>query len=77
MTIHADAALRAGLFDGDERAELKVDPGRNTYVHVARGSVHVNGLQLQAGDAAMLSGEEALRLDRGVQAEVLVFDLAP
>jgi len=76
VTIHADAALRAGLFDGDEAAELALDPQRRGYVFVARGSLQVNGLPLAAGDAASLEHESALRLDHGRDAEVLVFDLA-
>jgi len=76
VTIHADAALRAGLFDGDEAAELALDPKRRGYVFVARGSVQVNGLPLAAGDAAALEHETSLRLDHGRDAEVLVFDLA-
>jgi hypothetical protein len=35
------------------------------------------GQQLQAGDALMLEGESLLTLEHGVDAEVLVFDLAP
>ena len=76
VTIHADASLYAGLFDGAERAELTLDPKRLTYVHVARGAVDVNGQRLQAGDAAKLDGETQLLIDNGADAEVLVFDLA-
>ncbi|HEY0820628.1 MAG TPA: pirin family protein [Rhizobacter sp.] len=77
VTLHADAALRAGLFDGAESAELALDPARLAYVHVVRGTVHVNGQPAQAGDAVVLEREDRLMLDRGDQAEVLVFDLAP
>ena len=76
VTVHADASIRAGLFDGDERAELALDTARLCYAHVARGRIAVNGQPLQAGDAATLDGEPALVLDRGEDAEVLVFDLA-
>jgi len=76
VTVHADAALYAGLFDGDEATELALDPKRLAYVHVARGRLRVNGIDLSGGDAAMLDGEKALRLDQGRAAEVLVFDLA-
>ncbi|MFY7856705.1 MAG: pirin family protein, partial [Rubrivivax sp.] len=75
VTVHADAALRAGLFDGDEQAELPLDPSRNTWVHVARGTLSVNGRTLKAGDAAHLRGEPRLLLAQGKDAEVLVFDL--
>jgi len=76
VTLHADAALYAGLFDGAESAQLTLDPKRLTYVYVVRGRLHVNGVALAAGDAAKLDGETLLRLDGGDNAEVLVFDLA-
>jgi len=75
VLIRQDARVYAGLFDGDERADLALGPGRRAYVHVARGAITVNGVELQAGDALKLtdSGPVALRQGRG--AEVLVFDL--
>jgi redox-sensitive bicupin YhaK (pirin superfamily) len=76
VTIHADAALHAGLFDGDEAATLPLAPGRLGYVHVARGELEVNGQRLHAGDAALLRDEPAVALAHGRDAEVLVFDLA-
>jgi redox-sensitive bicupin YhaK (pirin superfamily) len=76
VKVHADAAMYAGLFDGDETAELTIAPARRAYVHVARGSVKVNGQALASGDAAMLVDEGKLRLDGGRGAEVIVFDLA-
>jgi redox-sensitive bicupin YhaK (pirin superfamily) len=75
VTIHQDASVHAGLFDGDERAELPIAPGRRIYVHMARGALMVNGQRLEAGDALKLAGEERLVLEGGREAEVLVFDL--
>ena len=77
VTIHADARLYAGLFDGAEAAALPLDAGRKTYVHLVRGQLDVNGNTLAAGDAARLENESALKLANGNGAEVLVFDLAP
>ena len=76
VTIHADASLYAGLFDGAESAELTLDPARKAYVHLVRGSLQVNGATLKAGDAALIAQEGALHLSAGQEAEVLVFDLA-
>jgi len=76
VTIHADASISAALVDGAEAIERPLDPKRKTYVHVVRGSVDVNGVQLDGGDAAALSGESRLAIGHGRQAEVLVFDLA-
>jgi len=77
VTIHADAKLYAGLFDGSERAELALDPARKGYVHLVRGSLDVNGQPLSTGDAVLLEGESRITLANGSDAEVLVFDLAP
>ncbi len=75
VSIRQDARLYAGLFDGDEQAELALAPGRLGYVHVARGAVEVDGRALSAGDALLYEGEPLVSLRNGRQAEVLVFDL--
>jgi redox-sensitive bicupin YhaK (pirin superfamily) len=76
VTIHADAALYAGLFDGDESATLTLNPARKAYVHLVRGALSVNGQTLHTGDAALLANESSLSLRDGKDAEVLVFDLS-
>ena len=76
VTVHADAKIYAGLFDGTETALMTLNPQRKTYVHLVRGQLEVNGKQLQAGDAAAMESEAQLQLGRGQAAEVLVFDLA-
>ena len=75
VTIHADARMYAGLFDGAEKASLALDPARKVYVHVVRGALTVNGQRLGTGDAAKLQHESRLELAGGEHAEVLVFDL--
>ena len=76
VTLHADARLYAGLFDGEQTADLALDPARKAYVQVLRGQVQVNGTPLHTGDAALLADESQLRLSHGHDAEVLVFDLS-
>jgi quercetin 2,3-dioxygenase len=75
LLIHQDARIYAGLFNGDERAELEVQPGRRIYVHLARGSLTANGAALEAGDALRITDGTQLTLSAGRDAEVLVFDL--
>jgi len=75
LTLHADARLYAGLFDGAEETHLPLDTSRKSYVQLIRGELQVNGQQLKAGDAAKLEAESALHLAGGKDAEVLVFDL--
>jgi redox-sensitive bicupin YhaK (pirin superfamily) len=75
VLIHQDAHVYAGLFDGAEQARLEVPPGRQLYVHVARGALAANGTALAAGDALKLTDTTTLALQDGRGAEVLVFDL--
>lgn len=75
VTIHQDACMLAGLFDGEEKAEHDIAPGRLAYVHVVRGKATVNGRELEAGDALLYEDESRVTIDRGENAEVLVFDL--
>ena len=75
VTIHADAALYAGLFNAGEAASLDLAKGHKSYVHLVRGELKVNGQLLKTGDAAKLVDESAVHLTDAVDAEVLVFDL--
>ena len=50
---------------------------RYAYVHGARGSVELHGGPLQEGDWVRVRDEQLLTLSKGVDAEVLVFDLRP
>jgi quercetin 2,3-dioxygenase len=77
VRIHADASLWAGVFDGDQQAQLDLPTDRLAYVHLVRGRLQVNGLALSAGDALLMRDEPHVRMQGGQAAEVLVFDLAP
>ena len=75
VTIHQDARLYVALLDGAERASHALAPGRKAYVHVARGTLAVNGTPLGAGDALKASGVADVVLEKGEGAEALLFDL--
>ena len=77
LKVYQDARVYAGLFDGDETATLTLDANRYVYVHVARGSLEVNGQRLGEGDGARVRKAQRLELARGDNAEALVFDLRP
>lgn len=77
LGICQDARVYAGLFDGPESHASELPAGRHAYVHVARGTVLVNGVALRDGDGARLRGEPWLRIAGGDGAELLIFDLRP
>jgi redox-sensitive bicupin YhaK (pirin superfamily) len=75
VTIHQDALVYSALLDGKEAAAYALDPARRAYVHVARGAVAVNGIELKAGDGAKIANENELKFSGARQAELLLFDL--
>jgi quercetin 2,3-dioxygenase len=76
VTIHQDAFVYAALLDGADRAVHTLRPGRRAYAHVARGCLTVNGQPLGAGDALKATQTAEIVLEKGMDAEVLLFDLA-
>ena len=76
VKIHADAKVYAGLFDGHQSQKLDLDLQRKAYVHLIRGSLHVNDIPLSSGDALLIENESSLLISGGKDAEVLVFDLS-
>ena len=77
LSVRQDARVYAGLFNSEERAELTLAEDRYAYVHVAQGSITLNGQKLVEGDGVRVRNERTLALTDGDNAEVLVFDLRP
>ena len=75
VTIHQDARLYASLLGSGRELTHALAPGRHAWVQLIAGTLDVNGTRLDAGDAAAVSGEPALTLRAGEDAEFLLFDL--
>ncbi len=76
VTVHQDVRLYAALLAEGEEVTHTVPAGRHAWIHVAEGTVEIDGTRLSAGDAAAFSAATDVRI-RGVDAgHVLVFDLA-
>jgi redox-sensitive bicupin YhaK (pirin superfamily) len=75
VRIHQDARVYASVLEDGDAVTYALPSGRQAYVHVARGSVQLNGTELTAGDGAKISAEKELRLSGGQAAEVLLFDM--
>ncbi len=76
VVVHQDVRLLAGKLGVGEIARYELAPTRHAFLHVARGELQVNGLDLRAGDALQVSEESELQLSRARDAEVLLFDLS-
>ena len=76
VTVHQDAAVYVGRLDPGTRVTHELAEGRHAWVHVARGQVDLDGVELSAGDGASVSDEALVTLTAFEESEVLLFDLA-
>jgi len=76
LRIHQDVRVSAALLNGAETLSYAVPAGRKIYLHVARGALSANGQSLNAGDALMYRDEVNVELASGINAELLLFDMA-
>ncbi|MGV7209878.1 pirin family protein [Oxalobacteraceae bacterium A2-2] len=75
VLIHQDASLYASILTSGDKLSHELGAGRLGYVHLIRGKVTVNGVELKGGDALKISGERSITLENAEAAELLVFDL--
>ena len=75
VLIHQDACIYASVIDTDDYLEHALVAGRSAYLHVIRGSLVVNGVELSGGDGLKLTDMDLVTLASAQAAEVLLFDL--
>ena len=79
VKINQDASIYAALLEEGKTTAYNLEEGRYAWLHVATGSVTLNGKTLNAGDGAAITDEQKLEVTgatSGKKAEVLLFDLA-
>ncbi len=75
VTIHQDALMYASLLANGDSVQYAVQENRIAYLHVARGSVKLNGAILTTGDGATVHAENISVAGVGSDSEFLLFDL--
>jgi quercetin 2,3-dioxygenase len=73
VKIHQDVRLFATILDAGDKVSHQVSRERYAWLQVARGSLDLNGIKLEAGDGAAVSGNETLQISG--KGEALLFDL--
>lgn len=76
LPLDRDVDLYASLLAPHMALSHGLGAEREAWVHVISGAVKVNDERLEAGDGAGLRDIEALRLEGGEAAELLLFDMA-
>lgn len=75
VTVQQDVSLYVSILDSNEPIVWNPQAGRCAYLHVAKGSLELNGQLLRAGDAAKIENEDEIVLSQAKAAEILLFDL--
>jgi redox-sensitive bicupin YhaK (pirin superfamily) len=75
VRINQDTNLYACLLKSGEGVRHSLPENRFAWLQVARGSVQLNGLDMQSGDGAGVSGETNLEVVSTADSEILLFDL--
>ncbi|MCU1265256.1 MAG: redox-sensitive bicupin YhaK, pirin superfamily [Acidobacteria bacterium] len=76
VTVHQDASVYASVIEPGREVVHEMVSGRYAWIQIARGSVIVNGADLNQGDGAAISNEALITIAGRDHAEVLLFDLA-
>ncbi len=76
LAIRQDARVYLADLGRGTEVTHELAPGRHAWLQVLRGTVHVAGQRLTAGDGLAVSGEPALAVRAEEEAEVMLFDLA-
>jgi len=75
IPIHQDARLFVSTLSPDATVSHTLDQGRKAYLHVAHGSLTLNGQPLGAGDGVRIQDESVLAIAGVDTADLLLFDL--
>ena len=73
--IQQDAEIYRILLEPGQSLQHEVRPGRGIWLHIAEGSVVLNGITLETGDAAATEVSGFLTLTANSRTNALLFDL--
>lgn len=75
MEINQDADLSLARLEPSQEITYTLQDARHAWLHLAEGTLELDGQTLSSGDAAYLNGEEQLTLKAKTASQVLLFDL--
>jgi quercetin 2,3-dioxygenase len=75
LKINQDAKVFASILDEGKSVMFELAPKRYGWVQVVKGSIDLNGQQLNEGDGAAIVEEQKLQLVGKKTSEFLLFDL--
>jgi redox-sensitive bicupin YhaK (pirin superfamily) len=76
LEIHQDARIYLAKIESDQQIVHELAAGRHAWLQVLRGTVSLNGQDLQTSDGVAISDERSLEILAANNAEIMLFDLA-
>lgn len=76
VMIHQNARLYASILDAGMTLDTPLLHGHQNYLQLASGTILLNDIELNAGDAVMIENENKVVIKASRSAELLWFDLA-
>jgi quercetin 2,3-dioxygenase len=76
VMIHQNARLYASILDKGMTLNMPLIHGHQNYLQLASGTIVLNDIELNAGDAVMIENENKVIINASANAELLWFDLA-
>ena len=76
LPIRADARVLGATLKAGEAAEYELDDGRHGYLVLAKGSIEVNGVRIDARDGVAIRDESIVRAAAISDAELVFVDAA-
>ena len=75
IQANSDVLMYGSVLEEGQTVQHETTNDRVIYLHVARGSVKVNGNSLNTGDGATIQNESVINITGASQAETLLFSL--
>ncbi|ANV85321.1 quercetin 2,3-dioxygenase [Picosynechococcus sp. PCC 7003] len=76
VKIHQNASIYAALLSTGATVTHPLAAGRRAWLQIVKGSLTVNGVRMEAGDGAGISGEtQLICVGQAAETEFLLFDL--
>ena len=75
IRIHQDVDIYAAVLESGDEVTYRLPANRYAWLHVAQGTLKLNGDEFRTGDGAAITQEELLKISTDHRAEFLLFDL--
>jgi redox-sensitive bicupin YhaK (pirin superfamily) len=75
VLVHQDAGVYASSLEAGAAVKKDLDLASGVYLYVIEGEVRVNGERMATGDAAQISGEQALAIEADSPTELVAVEV--